>query len=103
MIREAYPDDEVLQRMMAAKRSGQRRIPHDLIRAGIRIELGDCEIIEGLFYILKRLYVPDVPELRSRVIKEIYDLAVGGHAGRSSTYERVSTYYFWTRMTSTVA
>lgn len=102
-IKESYQDDEIVQRVIHAKVSQQRKIPPDLVKEGLKLEIGDCEVINGLLYIGKRLYVPDNPELRTDVIKYIHESLPGGHAGRSSTYDRVSEYYYWPRMTSTVA
>lgn len=102
-IRQAYPDDEVLQRIMEAKRTGLRRIPVDLTREGVRLELGDCEISDELFWVKDRLYVPDDEPLQAALIKHIHESPPGGHAGRAVTYDRISTHYYWPRMTSTVA
>lgn len=43
----AYPNDGNLQRVIEVKRQGFRRIPADIIKTGIRLELGDCEIREN--------------------------------------------------------
>ena len=69
----------------------------------MRLEMADCHIHQDLLYINNRLFVPDVPELRTRILREIHDTPPGGHAGRASTYDRVSTHYFWPRMTDSVA
>lgn len=50
-ILEAYPQDEILQRVMEAKRLGQRKIPADLVRQGLRLELGDCELRDNLLWV----------------------------------------------------
>ena len=102
-LREAYENDTVVQRIMAAKATGQPRIPHDLIKEGVRVELGDCEIHQQMLYVGSRLYVPNKPELKTDIIKQIHESLPGGHAGRSSTYDRVSSHYYWPRMTDTIA
>ena len=103
-IKRAYPDDELIQGIIQAKTSGQRKIPLELAKTHyLKLELGDCHVHEGLLYVNSRLFVPDVPELRTDVIREIHDTPPGGHAGRSSTYERLSSHYFWPRMTDSVA
>ena len=56
----------------------------------------------NLLYINERLYVPDVPELRTRIIKDFHDTLPNGHAGRASTYSRLSTHYYWPQMTASV-
>ena len=102
-VREAYEEDTIVQRIMAAKTPGQPRILHDLIKEGVRLELGDCKIHGQMLYIGSRLYVPDKPKLKTNIIKNIQESLPGGHAGRSSTYDRVSSHYYWPRMTDTVA
>ena len=69
----------------------------------LKLELGECGVHEGLLYVSDRVFVPDEPELRTDVIREIHDTPPGGHAGRSSTYERLNTHYLWPRMTDSVA
>ena len=102
-VRDAYIDDEILQRIMTAKAAGHQRIPHDLIKSGVRLELGDCEVHDNMLYVGPRLYVPDNAELKTRIIKLIHDSPPGGHAGRASTYDRVSAHYYWPRMTDSIA
>lgn len=102
-LKEVYGEDDILQRIIAAKVFGQRKIPHDLVKDGVRIELGDCEIYDDMLYVGKRVYVPDNAELKTRIIKDIHEPLPGGHAGRSSTYDRVSSHYYWPRMTDTIA
>ena len=103
LIRAAYPDDIILQRVMEAKRLGRRRIPIDITRTGLKIELGDCEIRNDLFYVKGRIYVPAKEEVYTAIIEHIHGSPPGGHAGREITYDRVHRYYYWPRMTSTVA
>lgn len=102
-VQKAYGEDNTIQRLLNAKISGQQRIPPDLVKEGIKIELGDCEVHDNMLYIGPRLYVPDDSRLRTQIIKDIHESPPGGHAGRSSTYDRVSTHYYWPRMTDSVA
>ena len=102
-VKRAYNIDDVTQRLKEAKTSQQRKIPQDLVKANIRIELKDCEVIDDLLYVNRRLYVPNVPTLHTAIIRQIHESPPGGHAGRASTYERVSRHYYWPRMTNTVA
>ena len=102
-VRDAYELDDLAQQLREAKRAGLRKIPFELIQEGIRIELGDCEIIEDLLYVSQRLYVPDKAELKTEIVRLIHEAPPGGHAGRSSTYDRVSAHYYWPGITNTVA
>ncbi len=102
-VSQAYGEDTVVQRIMESKIAGQGKIPHDLVKAGVRIELRDCEIHDQMLYVGSRLYVPDNPELKTRIIKHIHELLPGGHAGRSSTYDRVSSHYYWPKITDSIS
>lgn len=102
LIRGAYPEDVILQRLMEAKRLGRRRVPVDITRAGVKLELGRCEIRDGLFWVKGRIYVPQDEEVYSALIKQVHDSQVGGHAGREITYSRIARWYYWPRMTHTI-
>lgn len=102
-IRDAYEHDDTAQNIMQAKVSGQRKLPLDMIKNNVKLELGDCRIRNDLLYVNDRLYVPDVPELRTKVLRDIHDTPPGGHAGRASTYDRLSRLYYWPRMTDSVS
>lgn len=101
-IREAYNSDDIAQRIIYTKATDLRKVPQDLLKDSIKLELGDCKVIEYLLYIGKRLYVPNDPELRTSIIKQIHDSPLGGHGGRAATYDRVSSFYYWPKMTSTI-
>lgn len=102
-IKDAYEHDNVIQDIIQAKMSGQRKPPLDIIKNHVKLELGDCRVVNDLLYVSDRLYVPDNPELRTEIIRNIHDTPPGGHAGRSSTYDRLSRHYYWPRITDSVA
>ncbi|KAA8610997.1 hypothetical protein PtrV1_14021 [Pyrenophora tritici-repentis] len=60
-VRQAYPDDDIVQVILKAKADGQRRIPYHLIHGPnrIRLELGDCSIHDGVFYVRRRSTSPN--------------------------------------------
>ena len=93
-IQAAYRKDSTLQTIMKAKNDGDRRIPARLIKKGIRLELGDCEIKFGLLWVKGRLHMPKKKSLQTDVIKHIHESFQGGHAERTITYERLSTHYY---------
>ena len=64
----------------------------------IKIELGQCEIRDDWLYVRNRLYILYHDETRTRIIKEIHKLLLGGYAGRESIYVKVSREYYWLRM-----
>ena len=102
-IRAAYEKDKNIKAIMKAKRNGDRKIPAKLIKKGIRLELGDCVIKDNLLWVKDRLCIPKSPTLRTDIIKHIHDSPQGGHAGRTITYQRLSTHYYWQNMTSSVS
>lgn len=103
LIRSAYENDDLVQRIILSKQRGDRRLPLDIIK-DLKLELGDCSVTNKLLYVKDPLFVPNSNEtLRTRVIKGIHESPPGGHAGRTSTYDRVSRYYYWPRMTDSVS
>ena len=102
-IRQVYLNDVILQRIMEAKREDLKRIPMNIIKEGVRLELEDCEIREDLFWIKDKLYVSSNESLHAALIIHIHESPFGDHAGRAVTYDRVSTHYYWPRMTNTIA
>ena len=52
----------------------------------------------GLMYFRDRLYVPENPELRRRIVEQHHDTKVAGHPGRWKTLELVSRNYWWPNM-----
>ena len=103
-IRKAYATDEVAQRIIHAKNTGERKVPIDVVKKhSLKLELGRCMVQDELLFVHKRLYIPYDEELRTNILRLIHESPVGGHAGRSSTYERLSREYYWPRMTDSVS
>ena len=53
-------------------------------------------------YVARRLYIPDLAELRTRIISEQHETLPARHGGRATTYHRVSRHFYWPGMTDTV-
>jgi hypothetical protein len=49
-----------------------------------------------------RLYVPEIPALRSQLLREAHDSRTAGHLGVAKTYELLSRTYWWPYMHRTV-
>jgi hypothetical protein len=45
-----------------------------------------------------RIMVPDVPELRARIMRRLHDTPAAGHPGRDRMYHLVARYFFWRGM-----
>ena len=101
-IKSAYKHDDTIQNIIQAKMSRQKKLPLEIIKNNVKLELRDCKIHEDLLYVNNRLYIPDDPELRTKIIRDIHDSPPGGHAGRSSTYNQLSRHYYWSRMTDSI-
>jgi hypothetical protein len=102
-VRVEYAQDKDMQAIIHALEVGDRRIPMELIKKGYRIEIKDCTIIDGMVYIGNRLLVPNQETLQAQLLKTVHSSPVGGHAGRSTTFARISDWYYWPGMTDTVA
>lgn len=103
-IDEAYLKDPVLQELIKATRERQRRILHQLLKEGLRLEMADLQVTaEGRLYVRNRLYIPDADGVRAAVIEQAHDTLCGGHSGKYGTYEKTNRWYYWPRMTTDVA
>ena len=92
----AYSHDEVLQRIIKAKLTDDRRLTPDLYRAGLRLELIDCSIreLDKVLLVKDRVYVSDHGTLYADIIRHIHESPPEGHAGRGITYDRLSQHYY---------
>jgi transposase InsO family protein len=100
-VQRTYPDDAVLQKLIQAVQQGHRRIPKELLDKKLRIELARCRIHEGLLYFNNRLYIPE-GEVRTEIIQQVHESYCGGHSGKHGTYQKLSQWYFWPKMTDTI-
>jgi transposase InsO family protein len=62
------------------------------------ISLADCTRKYGRLYYRKRLYVPDLDELKAEILRECHEGPITGHPGRSKTYELLTREYYWPGM-----
>ena len=100
-IREAYPKDERLQRIINAKKAEERKIPADL-RKDYPLKLGDCKVNDDLLLVNDKIAIPEDDLLRTNVVKMHHDGPVAEHPGRTGTFANVSQHYWWPRMTDSV-
>jgi hypothetical protein len=66
-----------------------------------RMVLADTEfstfsLEDGLLFNSDRLYIPSVPELRTKIMHANHDCNVSGHLGMDKTEELTSRSFFWT-------
>ena len=53
---------------------------------------------DGIIYKDNRIYVPDVNDIKSKLINEYHDIPMGGHVGIHKTIERLSRNWYWPKM-----
>ncbi|GMG16297.1 unnamed protein product [Phytophthora fragariaefolia] len=101
LIRKAYADDDDLAGLMEAL-----GVPNKIIEltARQRSELHSYSVVEGLLYYQVdggdelRIVVPNVEDLRHRVLYEAHDTPHSGHLGREKTYTSVARNFWWSHM-----
>jgi len=59
-------------------------------------------IVDGLLRLNDRIYVPDVPDLRLRVLRNKHDHPLAGHFGQNKTLELIRQEYAWPNLRSFV-
>lgn len=104
-IQKVYIKDDIIQRIIQAKLKDFRKIFFDIAKNHFKLELGDYQVLDNLFYVKTRLYVPTNEDnmVYTSIIKEVHIFLPGGYAGRSSIYNRLSQWYYWPRMINIVA
>ncbi|GLB45568.1 putative retrotransposable element tf2 155 kda protein type 1-like [Lyophyllum shimeji] len=68
-------------------------------RSGVRsVRSAEWSEDQGVLMFRGRIYVPNIPELRHRIVEQHHDSRVAGHPGRWKTLELVSRSYWWPQM-----
>ena len=65
--------------------------------------MADCVLQDERLYIRGKLYIPDADNIRTKVISDSHKSFCGGHSGKHGTYERLSRWYYWPKMTTDIA
>jgi hypothetical protein len=96
-IREGYRSDPLVLSLRDSLKEG-RRVPANLAfdETGLLFskypDRGDNPA----------LYVPDIPALRSALLKEAHDAPASGHLSEKKTYDNLSRLFYWPNMYRTV-
>ena len=93
-IKESLHEDELGKSILKALTEKERRHP--------KVELANCNHIDGFLLINSRTYVPDNEKLQCDIIRQCHDSLLAGHPGNSATYELVSRKYWWPKMRQTI-
>lgn len=56
------------------------------------------KVKDDIVYYKDRIYVPDVPSIKSKILYEHHDAVTAGHCGIFKTSELVSRYFYWPNM-----
>ncbi|GLB41135.1 putative retrotransposable element tf2 155 kda protein type 1-like [Lyophyllum shimeji] len=68
-------------------------------RSGVRsVRSAEWSEDQGVLMFRGRIYVPNIPELRRRIVEQHHDSRVAGHPDRWKTLELVSRSYWWPQM-----
>jgi len=59
-------------------------------------------IHSGLIFCNRKLYVPDVRELKTELLQEAHDVPLAGHMGIARTIDLLSRHYYWPNMNEDV-
>ena len=102
LIRTIYFDDIILQRVMKIKRESKRQMSMNITRIELKLKFKECEIKDDLFYVRERIYVSQDETFHVFILKLMHDFSFARHARRATTYDRVNTYYYWSRMIATI-
>jgi hypothetical protein len=94
LVADAYEQDQLAQDLIAAKNRGIRRLPPDIL-ARERIALGDLSVRDGRLWINNsRLYVPDSPALRLRIMEMHHKDRLAGYPGPKAMYRLLLRNYY---------
>lgn len=93
---QAASQDPSYERITDAIRKGKRTFPTDL---KLKLSIAECSLSEeGKPMFRERLWVPDLEELRTKMIQQTHDSKACGHPGRDNTATILSREYFWPKM-----
>jgi transposase InsO family protein len=75
------------------------KVVEELRKSGVKsLRSEEWSEEDGLLCFRGRVYVPNDPELRRRIVAQHHDTHVAGHPGRWKTHELVSRNYWWPQM-----
>jgi transposase InsO family protein len=83
-----------------------RKMEESVVKAAEELRSGSVKSVrsaewseeEGLLCFRGKVYVPNDPELRRRIVSQHHDSRIAGHPGRWKTLELVSRNYWWPQM-----
>ncbi|KAI3753279.1 hypothetical protein L2E82_25328 [Cichorium intybus] len=58
----------------------------------------DFSLVDQLLFHHGRMVIPEIHNLKLKLLQETHDTPIGGHGGFLKTYKRLSSRYYWPRM-----
>ena len=101
-IKNAYEHDDVIQDIIQIKVSNQKKLPLNIIKNNVKLELKNCKIHKNLLYVNDKFYISNDLNLRIIIIKNIHNTPLDKHANKSFIYDKLSRYYYWSRMINSI-
>jgi hypothetical protein len=95
---------EILEAVKRGNRAGLQeeavaRAAKELAKTGGRTTISaEWRLERGLLLYRGKIYVPNDPELRRRIVAQFHDTKVAGHPGRWKTLELTTRNYWWPQM-----
>ena len=90
LFERGYREDPLCKSIRTALFKNHARHPE--------ITLSECELQEPFLLYRSRLFVPDLPDLKSELLRQHHEAPTAGHPGRSKTYEMLHRNYYWPNM-----
>jgi transposase InsO family protein len=98
LITEAYENDEIVKRLIAAKEQGLRRLPREIMDQGIRLAMGDLGVRGERLWVREKLYIPDHKPLRLKIMELHHEDPIAGHPGIRGMYRQLVRHYWWPKI-----
>ena len=108
LIRESYVDDDQCWPVLQWLSKGDDAVKTRL-SSRVRARLHRYETRDGLLYYQvhpgdsPRVVVPNVEDLKYKLVYEVHDTPMAGHLGREKTYAGLSSSFWWPKMYKWVA
>jgi hypothetical protein len=90
LFEKGYSEDPIPRSVLKALEEDSPRHP--------LLTLAECENRHGYLYYGNRLYVPDLPELKAKLLNSCHESPIAGHPGSARTYEILDREYYWPQM-----
>ena len=97
---QATQEDTTYAAAQDAVRQGRRLFPSEL---KLKVSIAECSLsAQGKLLFRDRQWVPELEELRTKLIQEVHDSEACGHPGRENCLAMLGRRFFWPRMSQDV-